>query len=166
LHNAASSSFAVQPGARLPVVFLDGARGRLWQGGEIVPFFCAIGVAKTLSIRSPYQPTVRDDMKSLEVTRLARMSMAAAGLLAGLAVMALTPASAQMSPEEACKDDAFRFCNNDIPDRDKVGACLRRNARSISPACRTFVVGGAGHHVTGHRTHVRTRVIHHPRKHK
>jgi len=56
-------------------------------------------------------------------------------------------ASAQQStinPEQACRDDAFKFCNNDIPDRTKVGACLRKHARSLSKDCRTVVTGGGG----------------------
>src|ERR1700687_4295948 len=80
--------------------------------------------------------------------RLAVMWSAAAGLWLGLT---LTPVAAQqgtINPEQACKDDAFRLCNNFIPDRDKVGACLRRNARSLSRDCRTVVTGGGGHRTT------------------
>jgi hypothetical protein len=111
-------------------------------------------------------------MKSLEFKRIARMSLAATGLLIGLALVGAAPVAAQdMSPEQACKDDAFRLCDEFIPDRDKVGACLRRKARSLSPACRTFVVGGGRQHYTGRgRTHVRVRThhhtSHHPRHHK
>ena len=71
-------------------------------------------------------------------------SLMAVGLLFGVAAFA-TPASAQqgtINPEQACRDDAFRLCNNFIPDRDKVGACLRRNARGLSRDCRTVVFGG------------------------
>ena len=77
----------------------------------------------------------------------------AAGLLLGLAWLAPVPAAAQINPEQACKDDAFRLCNDFIPDRDKVGACLRRKARSLSPDCRTVVTGGRGggaHHAVRH----------------
>jgi hypothetical protein len=88
-------------------------------------------------------------------------TIAAAGLFLGLS-LAVTPAGAQgrpqINPEQACKNDAFRFCNDLIPDRGKVGACLRRNARALSPDCRTIVAGGphraarrhAGRH---HRRH-------------
>jgi hypothetical protein len=76
------------------------------------------------------------------LNRLAFSALTAAGL--GLCLALAAPAQAQMSPEAACKDDAFRLCGNDIPDRAKVGACLRRNARSLSSACRGFVVGGGG----------------------
>ncbi|HEY2135410.1 MAG TPA: hypothetical protein VGH49_05950 [Xanthobacteraceae bacterium] len=84
---------------------------------------------------------------------------AAAGLLLGLAVtgMAVTPAAAQqgtINPEQACRDDAFRLCNDFIPDRDKVGACLRKKSRSLSKDCRTVVMGGTGgahHRATTHK---------------
>lgn len=110
-------------------------------------------------------------MKSLELKRIARMSLAATGLLIGLALTPVSVTAQEMSPEQACKDDAFRLCDQFIPDRDKVGACLRQKARSLSPACRTFVVGGGRQHYTGRgRTHVRTRThhhyTHHPRHHK
>src|SRR5262245_49444445 len=83
------------------------------------------------------------EMSINRLNRFAFSSLAAAGLWFGLAIAA--PAQAQQSPinaEQACRDDAFRFCNNDIPDRAKVGACLRRNARRISRDCRTVVMGG------------------------
>ena len=79
-------------------------------------------------------------MICLGLNRFAPKSLAAAGLLLGLTLTALAPvpAAAQMTPEQACTNDAFRLCNDAIPDRDKVGACLRRNARSLSPDCRGF----------------------------
>jgi hypothetical protein len=111
---------------------------------------------------------MRDDMKSLGLNRLASRlapkSLAAAGVLLGLALTAITPApvAAQgMTAEQACTNDAFRLCNDAIPDRAKVGACLRHNARSLSADCRTFVVGGRGRHYAGRgRPHVRARVHH------
>ena len=96
-------------------------------------------------------------MKMLALNRFVMPSLASAGLLLGLV---LVPAAAQeMTAEQACTNDAYSFCNEFIPDRAKVGACLRRNARKISPACRTFVVGG-GPHTTHGRT-VRHHVYHH-----
>ena len=85
--------------------------------------------------------------------------LAVAGLLVGFAL----PAAAQqptINPEQACKDDAFRLCNDLIPDRAKVGACLRRNARSLSRDCHTVVFSGGRathgtyhHHYYHHHTH-------------
>jgi hypothetical protein len=94
------------------------------------------------------------------LNRLAVMSLAAAGLWLGLA---LTPAAAQqgtINPEQACRDDAFRLCGNFIPDRNKVGACLRSHARALSRDCRTVVTGGGG----GQRT-TRRAARRHYRRH-
>jgi len=76
-------------------------------------------------------------------------ALAVAGLL--MALGALTPASAQRSDEmqgqqnaqNACQSDAYRLCNDAIPDRAKVASCLFRHKRELSPACRT-VIGGGG----------------------
>ena len=109
-------------------------------------------------------------LNRLGLNRLAPKSLAAAGLLLGLALTALTPApvAAQgMTPEQACTNDAFRLCNDAIPDRATVGACLRRNARSLSPDCRGFVVGGR--HAPRGRGHTRVRThrtYHKPKRHK
>jgi len=47
-------------------------------------------------------------------------------------------AFAQGTPaqREACEQDAYKFCPYDVPDADKVEACLRKYIRSISAACR------------------------------
>ena len=89
------------------------------------------------------------------LNRFALSSLTVAGLWLGLTAMASAQApQSTINPEQACKDDAFKFCNNDIPDRDKVGACLRRNARSISKDCRTVVLGGGARKTTRkHRHH-------------
>jgi hypothetical protein len=104
-------------------------------------------------------------MKIHGTRRIAATSFAAAGLL-GLAMTFATPASAQqppaqkptINPEQACRDDAFKLCNDFIPDRDKVGACLRRKSRSLSKDCHTVVFGGHG---TGHGTKRKTSRRHH-----
>jgi hypothetical protein len=99
-------------------------------------------------------------MKRYGLSRPVMRAVAAAGLLLGLAFAGA--ASAQqgtINPEQACKEDAFRLCDQFIPDRDKTGACLRRNARSLSRDCRTVVLGGGGggrravHRTYRHRTH-------------
>jgi hypothetical protein len=93
-------------------------------------------------------------MPTNRLNRFAFSALAATGLWLGLAIAA--PVQAQQStinPEQACRDDAFRLCNNDIPDRAKVGACLRRNARSLSRDCRTVVLGGGGTRKTTRKRH-------------
>lgn len=90
-------------------------------------------------------------MQKRRLTRRAPRLLAIAGVLVGLALPAA--AQAPINPERACKDDAIRLCNNLIPDRERVGACLRRNARSLSRDCRTVVLGGTGHHRAARRTY-------------
>jgi hypothetical protein len=71
-------------------------------------------------------------------------SLAAAGLAAGLAVAAwVLPAGAQGTPEqrEACQPDAFRLCNEFIPNAQTTAACLFKKKRELSPACRTVMFG-------------------------
>ena len=97
--------------------------------------------------------------KTLGLNRFVVPSLASAGLMIGLVLTSVAPAQ-EMTPEQACSGDAQSLCGEFIPDRAKVGACLRRNARKISAACRTFVVGG-GRHVTHGRTYVRHHVYHH-----
>ena len=50
-----------------------------------------------------------------------------------------TPADAQPTPEQrqACEQDAYRFCQEAIPDEQRVRQCLVRNMRRLTPACRS-----------------------------
>ena len=45
------------------------------------------------------------------------------------------------SPEgqQACGDDAFRLCSAEIPDVDRVTACMVRKRSQLSPGCRVFI---------------------------
>jgi len=49
----------------------------------------------------------------------------------------------------------FRLCNNDIPDRERIEACLRRESRYLSPACHSIMTSGrrAVHRERRHRQH-------------
>jgi hypothetical protein len=38
--------------------------------------------------------------------------------------------------QQACTDDAFRLCGADIPDVDRVTACMVRNKSQLTPGCR------------------------------
>ena len=50
-------------------------------------------------------------------------------------------ASAETQEEQnACMNDAFNVCGHDIPDRERSAACLARNIKRISPACRTVML--------------------------
>jgi len=40
--------------------------------------------------------------------------------------------------QQACTPDAFRLCNSEIPDVDRVTACMIRNKALLSPPCKVF----------------------------
>jgi hypothetical protein len=40
--------------------------------------------------------------------------------------------------QQACTGDAFRLCSSDIPDVDRITACMIRNRSQLSPECRVF----------------------------
>jgi hypothetical protein len=40
--------------------------------------------------------------------------------------------------EQMCSGDAFRLCGSDIPDVDRVTACMVRQRSQLSPGCRAF----------------------------
>ena len=63
------------------------------------------------------------------------------GLAATLLSVSIGPAAGQSyTPEQqqACSGDAFRVCSSDIPDVDRVTACMVRNRAQLSPGCRAF----------------------------
>jgi hypothetical protein len=37
--------------------------------------------------------------------------------------------------EQACSGDAMRLCSADIPDVDRITACMVRQRRALSPGC-------------------------------
>jgi hypothetical protein len=62
-------------------------------------------------------------------------------ILAGALVVAMLPGAGRAyTPEEqqACSGDAFRLCSTEIPDVDRVTACMVRNKSQLSPECRVF----------------------------
>ena len=40
--------------------------------------------------------------------------------------------------EQACSGDAFRLCGPEIPDVDRVTACMVRNKSQLSAGCRVY----------------------------
>jgi hypothetical protein len=56
-----------------------------------------------------------------------------------LAFFFAMPAEAQPTPaqRQACEQDAYRLCQDAIPDEQRVRQCLVRNMRRLNPTCRT-----------------------------
>lgn len=61
-------------------------------------------------------------------------------LATALSVLIWPAASQAYTPEQqqACSDDAFRLCSADIPDIERVTACMVRNKEQLTPGCRVF----------------------------
>ncbi len=62
------------------------------------------------------------------------------GAATALAFVMLTTGGYAYSPDEeqACTPDAFRLCSSEIPDVNRVTACMERQKASLSPACKVF----------------------------
>lgn len=61
--------------------------------------------------------------------------------LATALMVSIVPTGAQaytQEEEQACSGDAFRLCGPEIPDVDRVTACMVRNKSQLSPGCRVF----------------------------
>jgi hypothetical protein len=57
-----------------------------------------------------------------------------------MALSASTAAFAETQEEQqACTNDAFQFCQDAIPDRDRVFACLAQKRHVISPPCQAVM---------------------------
>jgi hypothetical protein len=61
-------------------------------------------------------------------------------LATALSVSMWPAASHAYTPEQqqACSDDAFRLCSSDIPDVDRVTACMIGKKEQLTPGCRVF----------------------------
>jgi hypothetical protein len=66
-------------------------------------------------------------------------------LTTALAPLVLPSVAEAYTPEgrQACTGDAFRLCSAEIPNVDRVRACLHRNKAQLSPGCRGFINPGA-----------------------
>jgi hypothetical protein len=60
-------------------------------------------------------------------------------LLATALAVSISPAAGQgytPEQEQACTGDAFRLCSAEIPDVDRVTACMVAKKSQLSPPCR------------------------------
>jgi hypothetical protein len=74
----------------------------------------------------------------------------AAGILVSVLAGAFSGANAQyrgtQEMQQACTPDVMRLCNAEIPDVERITACMKRNRFNLSPACKPiFGVGVHGH---------------------
>jgi len=80
-------------------------------------------------------------MNRFRSNRFSPLSMLAAGLLLGVVVcFSATSSFAEQTAEQACAPDVMRLCQKFVPDRAQIAACLWKNSRHLSPACRTVML--------------------------
>ncbi|WJR77500.1 hypothetical protein [Bradyrhizobium sp. NP1] len=63
------------------------------------------------------------------------------GLLALALAIAMHPtpgAAYSQEEQQACTGDAFRLCGSEIPDVDRITACMIRRKAELSPPCAAF----------------------------
>lgn len=66
-----------------------------------------------------------------------------AACLGVAAVLCLTGGNVEARDgEKACKGDVYRFCGEAIPSEEKIIACLKKNRKRLSKACRQVMGGG------------------------
>jgi len=67
-----------------------------------------------------------------------------ATLAVALTLSILPTAGHAYTQEEqaACQPDAFRLCSSEIPDIDRVTACMVAKKSQLSPQCRAFFRSG------------------------
>src|ERR1700712_6089794 len=65
-------------------------------------------------------------------------------LATALSVSVWSSAGQAYTPEQqqACSGDAFRLCGPEIPDVDRVTACMVARKAELSPGCRAFFRAG------------------------
>jgi hypothetical protein len=51
---------------------------------------------------------------------------------------ALGQSDVRAQQEQACQDDAYRLCPDEIPDEARVTNCMARQKAKLSPACRAM----------------------------
>ena len=62
-------------------------------------------------------------------------------MLAGVALLTVLPTASHAFTEDdqrrLCTGDVFRLCSSEIPDRERIIACMRRQRASLSDGCRS-----------------------------
>jgi len=48
----------------------------------------------------------------------------------------VTLAASQEEEDKACRSDAFRLCSSEIPNREKIEACMKQHYDQLSPLCK------------------------------
>jgi len=58
-----------------------------------------------------------------------------------MSVISMSTASHAYTAEQQslCMSDAFKFCSSEIPNIDKITACMQKNKAQLSPGCKSVM---------------------------
>jgi hypothetical protein len=59
-----------------------------------------------------------------------------------LGVAARANGATRDEQEHACRKDAIHFCVTEIPDKERITACMKQHVDELSPACRAMFRNG------------------------
>ncbi|MFT4067234.1 hypothetical protein [Paraburkholderia sp.] len=65
-----------------------------------------------------------------------------AASLVALGAAAASNAATRDEQAHACRGDAMHFCASEIPDKEKITACMKQHIDELSPACRAMFKNG------------------------
>ena len=71
-----------------------------------------------------------------------RTYAALAASLVALGAVTAVHAASQDDQSKACRGDAMHFCAADIPNKEKITACMKQHLDELSPPCRAMFKGG------------------------
>jgi hypothetical protein len=72
------------------------------------------------------------------VTKFSFIGSSKAFIAAGLMLGMISTAHAYTAEQqELCTPDAFRLCSSEIPDVDRVTACMMQHKSELSPGCKS-----------------------------
>lgn len=84
-----------------------------------------------------------DDKKAVFCMKI-RSSLSLAALAALCALSSMQSMAASRDEQtKACRGDAMRLCAADIPNEDKITACMKSKQDQLSPGCRAMFKSNA-----------------------
>ncbi|MEA3082557.1 MAG: hypothetical protein QOC89_254 [Paraburkholderia sp.] len=62
--------------------------------------------------------------------------------VAALSAATAANAASEDDQAKACRGDAMHFCSAEIPNKEKITACMKQHVDELSPPCRAMFNGG------------------------
>lgn len=73
------------------------------------------------------------------------LALVATGALAQMQPMTQEQQEEMQQQQMACGNDVYTLCNDAIPDRDRISACLKKHWKDVSADCKS-TMGSYGKH--------------------